>query len=486
MSEFKLANEIDSEKCFILHRSEIERRLDPFYYVPSIKELDKKIKARGAKPLRYFIDNISSGATPKTSEKEKYYSDKEHGIPFLRVQNLSPTGLLKLDNCKYINEVTHNSYLKRSQVEGGDLLVKITGVGRMAVASVAPNGFVGNTNQHMVVIKTKDTETSEILASYLNTDIGEKLATRRATGGTRPALDYPALLSIPIIFDDKILEIYKRAIKSKKQKEKQAKDLLDSIDDYLLDELSITLPKIDNSLEKRIFKIKLSDIENRLEPHYYIDYFKDLELSISNSRYPIQKLSYLCDLLNGYAFKSKDYISHSDTLNIRMSNIRPNNFFNPDYKIKYLPNTYAKLYKDYLLVNGDLIIAMTDMASEPKILGVPTIINNSNSRKLLLNQRVGKLFNFNLQLTTKNYLYNILGSKPLKDYYNQQGTRGVQINISREQILNAKIPLPPIEKQNEIAEHIQAIRDKAKQLKTEAIQDLENAKLEVQKMILGQ
>ena len=233
MSEFRLSEKLDSEKCFILQKSELEKRLDPFYYLPSIKELDKKVVQAGAKPLRYFIESLSSGATPKTSEKEKYYSDEADGIPFLRVQNLSPTGFLKLDNCKYINEETHNNYLKRSQVEGGDLLVKITGVGRMAVASVAPDGFVGNTNQHMVVIKTKDRETSEILAAYLNTDIGEMLASRRATGGTRPALDYPALLSIPIIFDTKILDIYKKAINSKKQKEKQAKELLESIDTYL-------------------------------------------------------------------------------------------------------------------------------------------------------------------------------------------------------------------------------------------------------------
>ena len=50
--------------------------------------------------------------------------------------------------------------LQRSQVAEGDLLVKITGVGRMAVASVAPKDFIGNTNQHMVVIKTGDASIS--------------------------------------------------------------------------------------------------------------------------------------------------------------------------------------------------------------------------------------------------------------------------------------------------------------------------------------
>ncbi|MBD3725443.1 MAG: restriction endonuclease subunit S [Flavobacteriaceae bacterium] len=231
--------------------------MDPFFYIPSIKKLEEQVKSKGSIPLRKFVEKISSGATPKTAEKEKYYSDEENGIPFLRVQNLSPTGFLEIDNCKYINKETHNNYLRRSQVNGGDLLVKITGVGRMAVASVAPDDFVGNTNQHMVVIKTKDKNTSHILASYLNSEIGEKLASRRATGGTRPALDYPALLSIPIIYDERILEIHNDAIAKKQQKEQEAKELLDSIDDYLLDELGITLPEVDNSLEKRIFELTL-------------------------------------------------------------------------------------------------------------------------------------------------------------------------------------------------------------------------------------
>lgn len=67
---------------------------------------------------------------PKTTESEKYYAKKENGIPFLRVQNLSPTGVLEFDDCKYVNEETHNGMLKRSQVYEDNLLLKIKDVGR--------------------------------------------------------------------------------------------------------------------------------------------------------------------------------------------------------------------------------------------------------------------------------------------------------------------------------------------------------------------
>ncbi|MDI9364385.1 MAG: hypothetical protein QM541_05505 [Flavobacterium sp.] len=239
MSSYSISSKLKSNRVFILQKSELEKRLDPFFYVPELLELEKKVLAKMPKKLRDYVVSISSGATPKTTESELYYAERENGIPFLRVQNLSPTGVLEFDDCKYINHETHNGMLKRSQVSAGDLLVKITGVGRMAIASVAPEGFIGNINQHVCVIKTGSKEISETLAAFLNSDIGEKLASRRSAGGTRPDLDYPALLSIPIIEDKRILQITKKVIEQKQQNEAEAEKLLSSIDDYLLKELGI-------------------------------------------------------------------------------------------------------------------------------------------------------------------------------------------------------------------------------------------------------
>ena len=259
MSNFKLSADIDNNKIFLVKRSELEGRLDIDYYRPQIMNLEKKIRQKSVKKLNHFILKMASGSTPSVTEEEKFYSTAETGIPFLRVQNLNPNGEISLDNVRYINEETHNKYLKRSQVLENDLLVKITGVGRMAIASVAPQGFIGNTNQHMVVIKTASAAESRYLANYLNLDIIEALATRRATGGTRPALDYKALKSIPIIenIDFSLLRIAEE--KSQKLKQ-QAQALLASIDIYLLTELGITLPKQDNSLEKRIFRVSSREL----------------------------------------------------------------------------------------------------------------------------------------------------------------------------------------------------------------------------------
>lgn len=187
------------ERMFFRKFSEVSGgRFDPFYSIPYLVKLDTLFKNITGKRLKNYMVSCSSGATPSKKDADIHYTTKKNGFPFIRVQNLSTTGRLNLTNLKYITDATHNGLLKRSQVFAGDLLVKITGVGRMAIASVAPQGFEGNINQHIVVIKTGSAEISQQLANFLNLNSVEMIASKRATGGTRPALDYPALFSIPI------------------------------------------------------------------------------------------------------------------------------------------------------------------------------------------------------------------------------------------------------------------------------------------------
>lgn len=225
---FCLPNGLDEDRAFIVSRKQIESRHDPYFYLPRFVRLEALVRSRSQAKLRDFIVAMSGGATPKAEEQAKYYADADSGVPFVRVQNLSVSGELALDDVKHINYETHHGLLARSQVKQDDLLIKITGVGRMAVASVPPQGFEGNINQHIVRIRTKDRATSEALAAWLNTDVAEALAKRRSTGGTRPALDYPALRSIPVILDERVEREMRTAYDEYKTALKQAEQQLES------------------------------------------------------------------------------------------------------------------------------------------------------------------------------------------------------------------------------------------------------------------
>jgi len=161
------------------------------------------------------------------------------------------------------------------------------------------------------------------------------------------------------------------------------------------------------------------------------------------------KLGDLCDLQNGFAFKSNDYIESSNTLNIRLSNIRPEGNFDLEYAQKFLPDLYAEKYRPFSLKEGDLIIAMTDLAADPKILGIPTLVSNTDGHNLLLNQRVGRLHNFSEKIEVP-FLRYALSTPMTKSFYKERGGGGLQINMSKNDVLSAAIPLPPLEEQKQI------------------------------------
>lgn len=177
------------------------------------------------------------------------------------------------------------------------------------------------------------------------------------------------------------------------------------------------------------------------------------------------QLKDICDLDNGYAFKSDDYIDESNTLNCRMSNIRPDGSFDIFYSAKYLPDEFAEKYKDYLLHDGDLIIAMTDMAGDPKILGVPTVVN-TQGYNLLLNQRVGKLKVIKDGVNA-DYLKLALQSNRVREYLKRFAGGGVQLNVSKKDILSAPVRMRTEEEQNYIASLFEKVLNVKKQREKE-------------------
>lgn len=447
---YQVPQYISQDKIFIVKKSDIEGRLEPDFYKPSIASLEKKICSLSTKRLRSFAQSFAGGATPSKRESEKYYSDSETGVPFLRVQNLQTTGELLLDGCIYINEDTHNGLLKRSQVSEGDLLVKITGVGRMAIASVAPKDFIGNTNQHMVVIKTGNPSVSKYIAHYLNLDIIEQIASRHSTGGTRPALDYPSLKNIPII-EGLDFSIIDNAIKDKKAKETEAQKLLDSIDDYLLKELGITIPSVDDGLKNRIFLSSFSNIEsNRLDPIYSLYLGKNA----SSTEYENTSLRSVAYIVKGNALSSSD-VEDGNIPVIAGGQTSPYSHNQANYEGNVITVSASGAYAGYVWYH-DYPIYATDCC---------VVFSKDESRFM-----------------TK-YLFEVLKLQQKGIYRLQTGAAQPHVYTADLQMLN--IPAIPITKQQEIVAYIADIRTRAKTLQAEGKAILEDAKRKVEEKIIG-
>lgn len=480
MPTFSLLPSLNKNKVFLLNKSEVEKRLDPLYYDPRSIDLERKISAKNPKKLRDYIVSMSGGATPKRDEEDKYYTtDDKNGVPFLRVQNITEWGL-DLSDVKYINKKTHENELSRSKVFENDLLVTITG--RICSAAVAPKNFEGNINQHSVVIKTQNKETSTYLAAYLNSGIAHKLAIRRTTGGTRPALDYPALLSIPILHDPRIISIIHNAVARKKQYDLQTKQLLANIDEYLLKELGINLPKTPvNSVKNRLFLKSINQLSgNRLDPFYYSKYFEDLEYSIIKGKYPTITISSIArNIDTGRTPAKSAYVDE-----LVMNKL-------PIVKAGSYTGDFIDLSKcDYTLTdfNGNTVFE-----GDIFILGAAHQAEYVGKKVYYLNQKptiktffVGELVRISVNKSKyeSSLLFSILKTKLYALLLNRE-KRGQTSHLYPYDVKHLIIPLPQLGKQKEMATHITAIRKQAQGLKDKTKEVLEQANKEIVKILLG-
>lgn len=91
---------------------------------------------------------ITKGTTPRGGNVA--YLD--NGIGFLRAENIEGYDRLNLQNLKFIDENTHNGFLKRSILQNDDILITIAGtLGRTAI--VTDDVLPLNTNQAVAIIR---------------------------------------------------------------------------------------------------------------------------------------------------------------------------------------------------------------------------------------------------------------------------------------------------------------------------------------------
>lgn len=452
-------------EVFIIQKEDINERLDCFYYRPHFTDLENKIGALTDKTLGNYILEIAGGATPKIEESEKYYTDDPAvGIPFLRVQNVSPEGL-KLDDVKHITPLAHNKLLKRSQVNENNLIIKITGVGRMAVSSVAPKDFRGNINQHLVVIQTKDYETSTVLATFLNTDIGEQLSKRRTTGGTRPALDYQALKSIPIIYKPEIVKIMDDAYSKTGKNKKRAEKLLNSYSKIINEFVDI---KLNAPIQRKIFSHYFNELEGAINSERYAS-----KISLDSNHSWI-KIKDIGEVIRETITPSRSAPENNYGL-IRIDDLENNP---QDPEIRDVQGN--KVSGIFLKVKeNDILLARLGPTLENK----KTIIVPGYEREVIASNeficlRCKKNVNhvFILIVLKTNFYKNLMIQK-------SRGSTPSRRRLSHEDF--AELPFPLIEKniQDEIAYNFIANIIKAKNLKEEAIDALQKAKEGIEKLL---
>lgn len=275
----------------------------------------------------------------------------------------------------------------------------------------------------------------------------------------------------PPSIQNHIVTIMKSAYAQKKQKEKEAAELLDSIDDYVLTELGIEIPRQkENNIENRVFTATLSEVSGRrFDPEMYYQIY-----SLHTKLYPMERFQD-CVLINPQTSFSGRELDTNITF-VPMEKVSAK-YGEADLSLcKAIKE--AKGYTRFR--DNDLIWAKITPCMEN---GKSAVVDN-------LKEGIGcgstefHVFRA-LEGINIRYIHALLHLKSLRKHATLHftGSAGQQ-RVSSEFFKELIIPKPSIEKQTEIADYIIKTRNRVKQLRQEADAVVEAAKERVERILL--
>ena len=463
---YQVPQHIDKNKIFIVKRSEIEGRLDPKmalynqeshntqYHKIQLKKLLLKAPQYGAG---------ESGVTRKSYQEPRY----------IRITDIDSNGIV---NSKELG-ATANNIEDKYILNDGDILFARSGatVGKTYLHKTKPYmcfyagyliRFVVNTSLIL----------PEYLFAYTQLPIYKKWIAAIQRPSAQPNINAEEYQSLEIPLPNLdiqhyICNIIKNGYLTKQKKEAEAQKLLDSIDGYILNELGITMPKSDLNLKERIFFCNFKQATGgRLDPKFNNQWQK---LKSLQCNYPKVTLADVVFNSGQYGANETaiDY-KEGDTRYIRITDVDDLGCLKENNKV-----TCKNIEQNYMLHKNDLLFARSGSVGKcyiHKRISEPAIF-------------AGYLIRFiiNAAIINPNYLFYYCNCSLYKYWVDTIQRPAVQANINSEEFRQIIIPLPPMAKQQEIADHITALRHQAAQLQQEGKEALEKAKQEVEQMILG-
>lgn len=463
---YQVPQHIDKNKIFIVKRSEIEGRLDPKmalynqeshntqYHKIQLKKLLLKAPQYGAG---------ESGVTRKSYQEPRY----------IRITDIDSNGIV---NSKELG-ATANNIEDKYILNDGDILFARSGatVGKTYLHKTKPYmcfyagyliRFVVNTSLIL----------PEYLFAYTQLPIYKKWIAAIQRPSAQPNINAEEYQSLEIPLPNLdiqhyICNIIKNGYLTKQKKEAEAQKLLDSIDGYILNELGITMPKSDLNLKERIFFCNFKQATGgRLDPEFNNQWQK---LKSLQCNYPKVTLADVVFNSGQYGANETaiDY-KEGDTRYIRITDIDDLGCLKENNKV-----TCKNIEQNYMLHKNDLLFARSGSVGKcyiHKRISEPAIF-------------AGYLIRFiiNAAIINPDYLFYYCNCSLYKYWVDTIQRPAVQANINSEEFRQIIIPLPPMAKQQEIADHITALRHQAAQLQQEGKEALEKAKQEVEQMILG-
>lgn len=452
-----------------IHLSDIlnSQRIDVAYYKDNSGTNDLV-------PLSKYVD-IKGG---KRIPKGKSFSFEKTNYLYLRLSDITNLECINYSDLKNISEELFD-ILKRYEIRNNEIAFSIAGtIGRVFVVKNIPEGKrVILTENCAKLLPKNDGILPEYISLLLNCDFVQKQIEQNRIQTTIPkiGLDRIAKLKVPklpsISTQQEIVRLYQETQIKSRRKEKEAQQILKSIDDYLMDVLEIDKKQIGvthrNSEQKRISSI----IGNRLDVSFYMDRFEMISTKYNNEK--LASLAYI-----------DPSISFSDYATDMPISFIPMECVDEEFgEISTLRETTISKTKGYTkFEENDLLWAKITPCMQNGKSAIARNLKNGigcgSTEFYIIRPRSNDVL--------VDFIYLILRHREvLKAAQTSFGGSAGQQRVSSLYLKSIMVPVPNYSEQVTIVGKVYDMKKEAKQLQQESKTLLEETKKKIEKIIIG-
>jgi restriction endonuclease S subunit len=463
---------VPSATVFRVRRSRLRGRLDAEY---NLALLTTRISSKYPQPMIRDIATSRTGGTPSKSKPEYW----EGAIPWASPKDF---GFFHLSQTE--DHISKEAVLDSSTtvVPPGTLLIVFRSGVLQHTLPVTITTVETAINQDVKALTFDDEVSAEYAGAYFVVFGARLLPLITKSGATVQSINTEQFEQLRIPVPPKqvqraAVETLLGAYKGEQEKEEQARQFMDNMDDVLLAELGIERrPDPPNKIENRMFRTDLQALSgSRWDPNYSRCMHRFLA-EVESGTFPVHKLKEFLAMVQ-YGISERATAEAVGVPMLRMLNLQDGAWDLTDRKYIALAERERQ---SYLLQHGDILF------------------NRTNSKEL-----VGKCNVFDLEgpYVFASYLMRVrlkeeTGLRP--DYvvaYLGSSLGRIQIdavsrqiagmtNINAEEIRDFLIPVPPLAVQDRICERLTRIRQRADRLRAEAAAELGAAKKAIEALIL--
>ena len=451
----------------------IEDRLDATFYHPKFYKMVDELKKTPYKVIELrelCTDHVHRGKIPRYTD----YVDK--GIPIIKTINLKNVEI----DWKTISYVSHAFYNnnQKAWLKKNDILLASTGVGSLGKVDILENDERCMADGHLTIIRVDEKIVNpRYLLAFLRSKYGQMQIERRIRGYTGQIELYPVDIETikvslpPKEIQDRIAEITRKCYEERKQKLQRREMLLNSVNNFIFKGLHIRIIEV----EKERFIVKKNDLEDRLDPlFYHTKYTRALE-ELGRSPYEIKTIGEISrEVRAGKTPPRAKYVERGVPF-LRIQNITKKGI--EFGGLVYLPNGFYDEFKRAQVRVNNIVIAITGATiGKAALIGkdVGKSLVCADIAKIVLRDSVNPLY-------VLSFLRSPFGQLQIQKHI--YGATNKHVSPRSLEII--RIPIPPKEIQDKIADRTKEVTVEAEKLRKEVGVVTEKTKREVLEIIQG-